>query len=76
MWGGESGIPCCVMSTLLIPNDFFFFLVCNFEESHEFHCLSRMAIKPRERTLSLSKSKVLRQKVKMPKATRTLTLWI
>lgn len=56
------------------PKSFSFW--CNFEEPHAFHCLSRMAIKPRERTLSLSKSKVSRQKVKIPKATRTLTLWI
>lgn len=47
-----------------------------FAESHAFHCLSWVAIKLRGRTLFLSKSKVSRRKVKISKATRTLTLWI
>ena len=72
---GESEVPSCVMCTVLIQSPFFFSW-CNFGESDTFHCLSRMAIKPRERSLSFSKSKVSRQKVKIPKATRTLTLWI
>lgn len=49
---------------------------CKFAESHAFHCLSWVAIKLRVRTLSLSKSKVSRQKVRISKATGTLTLWI
>lgn len=53
-----------------------FSLPYNCEGSRAFRCPSRVAIKSRMRTLSLRKSKVSRQKVKIPKATRTLTLWI